>query len=630
MKKCYVFFLFLLCLFPLSVKAESYGMERFYMNVSTSENGNLEIEEFFQMNGSYNGFERTIHSSNVMFDLKTFTGEDEDFGGSTIYNGTGMTLSSVRGVSLSQISFTDDLDSVFEQIRDNSTLFTETTYATNGDSGVYVLNSDCVKIYNPDNKTGFYLKYTLSDMAILHEDVAEFGWNIFSTEMKESIKDFKVLIHLPNNQNELRAFAHGPLTGNITLLDKKRVLLDVNGLPAYQPLDTRIVFDKSVVPFAVKKSQVMGLDRILKYEGKMADDANQQRESARKEMERKRMISYAIIVFGSFWIIGAVILSIFFYIRFDREYKPTFKGKYFRDFPSDLRPEIVAYLMKKRITTNDLSASILYLIYKKKIGYKKIDKDYKLILLDNEIPLSAAEQEVISFVFDEKTEIYMNQFKKEAKKGYDRFLNLYNSWYQAALYEAENQGFYAKAGAIKAISILYSILGFAIFIYTSTITLFPIFNIVILILNFIFLCYIGTATKRTVTGNEEYHKWLGLKNFMNDFGNFEKRELPQIELWEKYMVYAVTFGVAKKLSKQMELKIAQYNLDTTTYYHDTTFFHDMIILNSIINHDVVSAHSSAMSAQNVANSSSSSSGGFGGGFSSGGGSFGGGGGGGRF
>ena len=97
------------------------------------------------------------------------------------------------------------------------------------------------------------------------------------------------------------------------------------------------------------------------------------------------------------------------------------------------------------------------------------------------------------------------------------------------------------------------------------------------------------------------------------------------------MVYAVTFGVAKKLSKQMKIKINEYNLDSSSvYYGNDNFFIDMLYLNSIISHDVVSAHSSAITAQNIASSSNSSSGGFGGGFSSGGGSFGGGGGGGRF
>ncbi len=628
MKKHYFFFFLIICLFPFSVKAENYGLERFYMNVNVNENGNLIIEEFFEMNGSYNGFGRTIHPAN--YGLRTFTGVDEDFGGSTIYNGTGMELLEVGGVPLQKISF-GNLENTFNQIRQNVSLFQNVPSAVTGDFGVYTTSTDFIKIFNPDKKMGFYLKYVLTDMVILHDDVAEFGWTIFSTEMQESIKDFKVFIHLPNNQNELRAFAHGPLTGNITLQGKTGVLLEVNGLPAYQPVDTRIVFDTFIVPLATKKTNMSALDKILKYEGTMAKDANLQREAARKAMADKKRMSY-IVTFGIIlWVIGAILFAIFYYLKFDKEYKSTFRGKYFRDFPSDLAPEIVGYLMHHKIDANDLSASILNMIYKKKIAYEKLEKDYRLILLDNNVVLTPSEEKAIAFIFDGNSKISMKEFKKQASSGHVHFLDLFNKWLFSASSEASKYNFFVKPGKMKLYAYVYAFMGAALLIYTMSFTMFLFINIITLIIDGIFFLYISSSHKRTVTGNEEYHKWLGLKNFMNDFGNFEKRELPQIELWEKYMVYAVTFGVAKKLSKQMKIKINEYNLDSSSiYYGNDNFFIDMLYLNSIISHDVVSAHSSAITAQNIASSSNSSSGGFGGGFSSGGGSFGGGGGGGRF
>lgn len=627
MKKCYFFLFLIFFLFPFSVKAESYGLEKFYMNVNVNENGNLTVEEFFEINGSYNGFERIIHPENPS--ARIFAGAEDDFGGSTIYNGTGINVLEVRGVPLQQIS-SNQVKDVFQQISQNSLLFEEVSSAVTGDSGVYTVSDDSIRIFNPDSKTGFYVKYILTDMAILHDDVAEFGWNIFSTEMRESIRDFQVSIHLPNNQNELRAFAHGPLTGNITLQKKTDVLLEVQGLPAHQPVDTRIVFDKNVVPLATKQTNMSALDKILQYEGKMAEDANQKREIARKEIAIRKRNSYISAGVIILWGIGALVFAIFYYVKFDREYKSTFHGKYFRDFPSDLNPEIVGFLMNHKITTNDLSASILNLIYKKKIKYEKLEKDYKLILLDTPTVLTKAEECAIDFIFDGKNEIMMKKFKKQASSGYEHFLVLFQKWYRTAEKEAKGHDFFVNAGKMKATAYLYALVGAVICMYTISFTLFLYVNITALLLDFLFLLYIGFSRKRTAVGNEEYHKWLGLKNFMQDFGNFEKRELPQIELWEKYMVYAVTFGVAKKLSNQMKIKIQDYHLDSTSLYLHDNYFTDMLLLNSIIHQDVVSAHSSAISAANIASSNNSSSGGFGGGFSSGGGSFGGGGGGGRF
>jgi uncharacterized membrane protein len=134
--------------------------------------------------------------------------------------------------------------------------------------------------------------------------------------------------------------------------------------------------------------------------------------------------------------------------------------------------------------------------------------------------------------------------------------------------------------------------------------------------------------KRSVYGNEQYVRLKALKKFLNDFGEFSIKELPEINLWERYMVYATVFGIANKVAKTMNVKIKE--LETSGTYIDTYnpyYFH--CHLADTINTSVASAVTSAQrTASELASSSSSSGSGFGGGFSSGGG-FGGGGGGGH-
>ena len=124
----------------------------------------------------------------------------------------------------------------------------------------------------------------------------------------------------------------------------------------------------------------------------------------------------------------------------------------------------------------------------------------------------------------------------------------------------------------------------------------------------------------------EYRKWTAFKNFLNDFGTFEIKELPEITLWEKYLVYATVFGLAKKVQKVMNVKIqemgpAVYN-GTDTYL----YLGDFGAINEVVSSSISNAHQLAVS--EAAASNVSNSGGTGGGFSSGGG-FGGGGGGGH-
>ena len=124
---------------------------------------------------------------------------------------------------------------------------------------------------------------------------------------------------------------------------------------------------------------------------------------------------------------------------------------------------------------------------------------------------------------------------------------------------------------------------------------------------------------------------MALKKFMEDFGTMDTKELPEVRLWDKYLVYAITLGCADNLAKVMKIKIEElqeqgvYTPDLFDYY----MFNRFLMFNTTLNRTINSSVQAANSAK-VAASSKSSGGGFGGGFSGGGGSFGGGGGGGRF
>lgn len=640
MKKKWILLILCVFLFPWGVKA--YGMDQFYSKMTVETNGDIEIEEYFAMNGDYNGFERIINYRNGS--APRFDGSVSSFGGSSIYNGSGISIEEVRGIP--KKASTSDLNAFFTSLKGKGDTFVSSGSASKGDYGKYTLarttNGVKVKIFNPKSSVGFYIRYKVKNVAVLHNDVAEIGWNIFSDEMKESIGTFRMVVNIPMNQSELRAFAHGPLTGDISLQGKNQFTLSIDGLPAYTAMDTRFVFDRSVIAGSNKKTDVEALPLILEYEGKMADEANAYRDKVRGELaaEEKRRAFISSITIPGFilWLLGLGGLTFFIYRKYDKEYAASFKGKYYRDFPSDAPPEVVGYLMNRKVGTNDLSASILNLIYKKAIRFEPIPndkKDYTLYLeaTKNNIKLSLIEEKVVYLLFGNNEKTTLKEFKKKAKNSYTSFLNDYTDWHTMATTTAEAENFYEKAGSMRIIPFFYALLGLVLSIYTMNYVSFIWINVCVIITSVIFMIYLFSFTRRTVRGNEEYAKWKGLKNFINDFGSFKERELPQITLWEKYLVYAVTFGTAEKLVKQMEIKIQSgmvdtMGMDTTFYTHD--YFTTMFVLNHVINTSVVSAHSSAISAQNIANSSNSSSGGFGGGFSSGGGSFGGGGGGGRF
>ena len=138
--------------------------------------------------------------------------------------------------------------------------------------------------------------------------------------------------------------------------------------------------------------------------------------------------------------------------------------------------------------------------------------------------------------------------------------------------------------------------------------------ILITIISAIYL-YIGFKDKnRTLKGKEEYSKWLAHKRFLKNFSNFDEKDLPEITLWEKYLVTATVLGCADKVEKRMKMYI------TDTSQVDTNLLiYQSINLNLTreLNRSVQSAISNSTSS--ISSSSYSSGGGFGGGSSGGGG-----------
>ena len=147
--------------------------------------------------------------------------------------------------------------------------------------------------------------------------------------------------------------------------------------------------------------------------------------------------------------------------------------------------------------------------------------------------------------------------------------------------------------------------------------------------------------KYTTKGKLQSDKWNGLRNFFIDFTLMTEKEIPEITLWEEYLVYATALGVSKNVMKAMRLKIQEnpnMNYDVLSDMLEMDYLSYGV--NRISNH-VASAISpkatfpiaSAIGSAAASGGSYSSGGGHGGGFSgghSGGGHFGGGGGGGRF
>lgn len=618
-----------------AVSNVNYKIDDYIVDSRIDISGNMVVREVIKVKGSFNGYIRDLkykNSNNKVFDKSI-----DSFYGSSIYD-----ASNIEVRKVGTINYDKELDfNVFDQSVNEFTMNDSCTV----NKGCYeksdITDGVSLKMYNETNNssTYFYIEYLLGNVVVIHEDIAEVYFNFVGDMFDDDINKYKLRVVLPDKTKELvRVWAHGPLNGNVSPIKDENGYyyggyLEINDLYSNTPVDMRLTFDKNLIlvdhPY-LKKSEVLALDKILEVENLRADKAN-------KEREKAKFFMYGSYALGSVYLVLLVLLFVYIYIKYDKELKTNFDMEYNREFINDYDVTNIEYLFDKKISEKAFSTSILNLIYKKNIKIEQIDKkDYKLIKVNTD-NVSESEEYLMKMIFDNignKEYVLLSQIKKYAKEIHgttSEFLTSFTTWQNKVTSESIKNNFYESNTKIKVLGVLFSLVGYLVFYVMVRFNGFNLFSIIIFICALVFMIYVLIFNKRTKRGAEDYQKWKAFKRFLEDFGRFDEKELPEIVLWERYLVYANIFGIADKVGKTMKIKFNEIN--TNNQYSNGDLLFDYMMWNNLnhsINNTVRSSVSTARTVVNeaIAKSSSSSGGGFGGGFSSGGG-FGGGGGGGR-
>ncbi len=626
---------------PINVCAVEHDceVEDVYISYEIDMVGSVHVKEAVVVEGSLNGNRKDIYYKNDA--LSPWEPGNVDFYESSIYNARGITIShvSARKIAKEDIGW-NLLNGLYED-------YQERDYASVGDTGVYtkemLSNGYEIKTYSP-NSSGYivyYYEYYINQAVVIHNDVAEFFMNVFKLDTDDANNvHIQVTTAGVSSKDVFRAWAHGPLYGNISYISEnkdeegnplyKGALLEMQNYKMGQEISVRLVFDKKLVPLlqdALNHSEMDALDKIDAVEEKNIKEANRTRMLI-------KITYYGSIGLGIAYMIGLVALWIRTYFKYDKEYDVGFDYDYYREFTGDYNVEVVDYLMKKDITTDAFSASVMNLIYKKNIDFIEdaADKKNITLVLKTRDKLNDTENKLVDLLFDtvgSEGKVTLKELEKFSSKykTAEVFMKGYDAWKLSATKDGMAEDFFEEHTKATAIAVLYFILGIIItvILFACNVMILPFLVILGAIA---YLIYVGTFKKWSKKGREHFLKWKAFKKFLLDFGSFKDKELPEVKLWDKYLVYATVLGVAAEVQKAMKVKISELNMDEDFIGPRYFTYSDFYLMNSITK-SMAMAHTKSMSVISAQNASSNMSGGSFGGFS-GGGSGGGGAGGGTF
>lgn len=527
-----------------------------------------------------------------------------------------------------QIFYEDDGE--FKQAR-NNTAPSEGNFTVSVDDGLYQ-----IKLYAPsqNERKEFIFRYNLTRGVTVYRDIAQLNRKMVGKDWQNSIGNISVTVNLPENvkKDDIYAFGHGPLTGNIEILDGKSVRYTLNDYRPGEFLEVNLLFPKNILtsfnPLLMKNKSA--LKEILDMEGKLAKEANDARKRAIIGFYLGRVV---LVLAVAWWLF----LVVFIYLKNSKRYKVENEyGEYFRELPDDYSPSIAGTLVSRNLypSGRELFAMLLDLVRKGHLKLEEGEKTTTLILQESGKPLSEEEKFILNWYIRElgdgekiilesvEASIKGRGGAKEFNRNYERWRTIvYSDMLEKNLKMDKRDKFSTSLGIFTGIA--YFIGGGMLVVYFQS-ELF----ILMILLGFILLPYTFSRKRASLEKEKAISRWEAFKKFLVDYSNLEEAKLASIELWEHYFVYAVALGVAEKVAKGYSKIMSKKGEESTIIggrgYRNNSLMNIYLYSHAFRSMERNTSFVAQRAMESVARSSRSSARGRGGGFS--GGSSGGGGG----
>ncbi len=626
-KKIIFIFIILLILFGIFTKktyADSgdLSLENVNYNIEINTDGSMDVEEIWNID---------IEETNTLF--KEFKIDRTKY--SDIVNGSVSTV--IDGV---EVPLEDYMEYAYH-------LPTNEYYFLNLGSSYEVAWGTGLE--NSSAKRTYIIRYTVVDAIAKYNDVAEMYWQLFGNDFEIPIKKLTGTITLPENaQNldDIKVWGHSEaLNGTINVTDTNTVEFEVNRNNANNMVEVRVAMPTEMINYSGRQYNIDKLSSIIEEETEWANEAN---------AKRTTHLIIVGIVFGTITLFLVYILIKNIKVMKDTiKLYPTQQFDYFRELPrKDATPLEAKYIIDNCYSNINPSvlgqifmATILNLNIKKAIKIESVisdsgkEKDSKIIINTNNIAEITSNKDEINVFNILKSavnkcgnsatqEITLKELKKYIRANDSLVRRLVTSFDMVVKKSLLDKKILSAEGikkkqSLKHNSILFALLpiSFYIFIaFSGTIINFVMSNniyqigaLLILALLIIDITLGVKAVNKidayTQEGIDEQEKWKAFKKYMEDFSLLNEKDVPDIALWEYYLVFATAFGISEKVIKQLKIVYPEY-------MDDSNFLANYVTMRMLMNTDFTKSFGSVGST--MTSTFSSGSGG-GGGFSGGGG-----------
>lgn len=623
-KKIILSVFILLSFFMISnIYGADYTIKDYKINAVVNQNGNLTVEEnlIYKFDENMNGLFRDIIYAYL------FNGQKDDISATSKRYQAG-NIKDIK-VYTSDYSFDNLQESSLQDINSLSNGMSDVHGISYTSDEIYGAN---IKVYSPV-KAGAYkyvrYKYVLEDVCVKYIDKGEFYWNFLGKDWQTDIDNLDINIAFEGDlkATDVLLYPHTYAKEVVNTSDaaNNKISFNVKNISPGVAVDARVVFDGTALTSATKTiNENYDITALQKQEGSMGNSKNMKFIS--------EIVIFILIILGVVNIIFAIYKGI--KITADARVKKDEIGYYTEPLNQFSLGEysLMMSLSKGYNDINLLMATILDLSNRKYIkldARKKVKKsmfsgkiDYEYFMSINTSSnleeLSDYEKNIINLLFENKVsnninidkikdmEIELNaSFKKLENKEseitkYSSMLTVENSKAKGKIYDKVPYKNWYVFWKITLVLVLAAILDILVLsplnfdIKLSMLVVIP-FAIAIYCATLAIICYsYSNILKSTI--KEEYKKLKGLEKYLNDYSLIKDRYPIEMVLWDRYLVFATMFGIAKKVSEEFKAQLSAQGYNEDYIYTNFPYIsmgYNMYAIQSIVSSSTTIASSSS-------------------------------------
>jgi uncharacterized membrane protein len=430
-----------------------------------------------------------------------------------------------------------------------------------------------------DELRTFELVYRMTGVVTVYDDVADLLFQVWGDQWEVSADRVTAEVILPDgaNQGEVLVWGHPYGIDGETSLGDGGVspTLEARNVPPHSFVEIRVAFPPALLESSDGVTIVAGpgQDIILGEEDDWAERANDARDAA-----RNGLIAGALAFVGLVGGAGGLV-----YLRYGKEPRTGYDREYEQFPPSELSPaEVGALVSQGGVTEKQFTATLFDLIRQGVVsavpgqvtretwaGLRKEEiTDLTLSLTDKDTGLRDFEQSVLTVLKRALADgpMPLHELNEAVREDAAANAKTYQSFRERVLESIKRSGLLDDSGTVISwlVRIGAVVLVFlAIFVLPRFLAgnpgaegftiLFALGAVGGAVALFVLLSFRRVRTRRSKEGALEAERWIAFRSYLRDFSRLEEAPPISLALWDQFLVYGISLGVAEQVLEQARL-----------------------------------------------------------------------------